>query len=197
MPASRTNTGAQKWVTQRVKYSAGVAVRRSTDVPTNMRVWSSAISTMTTPRSQSIASLREDPSSATATANASFAANATRTRSSGATAPCPPPGVLILRIPEKPSTSPCLARLLLLRIDGTRMPRDENADSARAIAAASGQRDTACPHRGLGRESGGQQLAVRRSHCRHRYRAEYRADDTEPDPLRHLPPADQCETLLR
>jgi hypothetical protein len=37
VPASNTNTGAQKCVTQRVKKSPGAALWRSTAEPTNMR----------------------------------------------------------------------------------------------------------------------------------------------------------------
>src|SRR5262249_33285963 len=96
----------------------------------------------------------------------------------GAMAPCPPPGVLILRIPETPSTSPCLARLLLLRIDGTQMPRDDQR------ALIEGWEEN---------RAGNSWLFV--DHIADTGIEQNTAPtNTEPDPLRHLPPADQCET---
>ncbi len=56
MPARKTKAGAQKWVTQRVKKTAGVRPPAAT--PENTRTWSSAISTMTAPRMMSSDGMR-------------------------------------------------------------------------------------------------------------------------------------------
>src|SRR3954466_10766753 len=54
------NVGAQKWVIQRVRKSAGSAKSRGFAplLPKKSRVWSSAISTITRPRAMSIEGMR-------------------------------------------------------------------------------------------------------------------------------------------
>ena len=62
IPARKMNTGAQKCVIQRVKKSQGVVAARSVGEeyqvpsPKYMRTWSSAMMTMTMPRSKSMES---------------------------------------------------------------------------------------------------------------------------------------------
>src|SRR5262245_27979730 len=81
MPARKMKVGAQKCVIQRVRNSAGSATSRGLKAPgaKKSRVWSSAISTMTRPRTRSmetmrvrsaVAPLMPDPSGALSAAGA-------------------------------------------------------------------------------------------------------------------------------
>src|SRR5262245_62555412 len=60
MPARKMNVGAQKCVIQRVRNSAGSPTSRGLKAPAakKSRVWSSAISTMTKPRTRSMEAMR-------------------------------------------------------------------------------------------------------------------------------------------
>src|SRR5262245_54811390 len=60
MPARKTNVGAQRCVIHRVRNSAGSATSRGLNPPAakKSRVWSSAISTITTPRRRSMETIR-------------------------------------------------------------------------------------------------------------------------------------------
>src|SRR5439155_24279938 len=57
VPARKKNAGAQKWVTQRVRNTPAVGPPAGT--PENTRTWSSAMSTITAPRTMSTDVMRD------------------------------------------------------------------------------------------------------------------------------------------